>query len=99
MLHHKKEDWRTCYNCACAPVCNQINFNCSTHEIKHCPEECKYHIYNANPNRHGDISNILEPVHEWIRIHYPHDAKFLIDHNCAQLLLEHKYFFNDKTIF
>ncbi len=84
-MYHKKEDWRTCDNCASKHVCSHKG-----------AEECNFHIDKTSPQPYWHIQSALEPVWAWLNLHYPNETKLLIDKNSAQLLIEHKTFWNEE---
>lgn len=87
MKEHKREEWRTCQNCAHKSVCREA----SDPRL-----DCDHHIYNADPNRYGDIYELLQPVFEWLRVQYPNDTMMIIDGLASRLLIERKAFFDDS---
>lgn len=77
MTLHERKDWRTCDNCVHEKVCRfALNG-----EFK----DCKHHIYDADPKRYGDLQELIDPVCEWIRNHYPSDGKLIVDKYSATL--------------
>lgn len=88
MKEHKREEWRTCQNCAHMDVCSKRDLYAKV--------DCDHHIYNADPDRYGDISEILQPVFEWLRVQYPNDTVMIIDGLASRLLIERKTFFDDS---
>ena len=77
MTEHKREDWRTCGNCVHRDVCRfMLNGEF---------EGCEHHIYNANPKTYGDLQELIDPVCEWVRTHYPSDGKLVVDKYSATL--------------
>ena len=90
MKEHKREDWRTCRNCAHRNVCREVALDSKL--------DCDHHIYDADPNRYGDITEILHPVFEWLRVQYPNDAKMIVDDTSASLYIECKSFFDNSIM-
>lgn len=86
MKTNKRENWRNCENCIHNKVCTIVGTEL----------DCFEHIYNADPQRYGDITALLQPIFEWIKTHYPNDGKFVVDKNSAQLIMEHKTFFSNE---
>lgn len=85
MTEHKREDWRNCHNCVHETVCR---FNCVHETI--CKfalngKDCEHHIYNADPKIYGDLQELIEPVCEWVRTHYPSEGKLIVDKCSATL--------------
>lgn len=77
MTPHRRKDWRTCGNCVHEKVCRfALNG-----EYK----DCKRHIYDSDPKRYGDLQELIDPVCEWIRNHYPSDGKLIVDKYSATL--------------
>lgn len=74
MKEHKMEDWRNCNNCVHCVVCN-----------KDAVTKCEHHIYNADPKIYGDLQELINPVCEWVRTHYPSDGKLVVDKCSATL--------------
>lgn len=85
MKTYKVNEWRNCNNCIFNQMCNKKN-----------KINCLNHIYNADPKRYGDINELLEPIFNWINIHYPNDTKMIIDRTSATLLIEHKEYFSKE---
>lgn len=77
MIPHKKEEWRTCGNCV-------HNYVCRFKADKE-PKSCVNHIYNADPKTYGDLQELINPVCEWVRTHYPSDGKLIVD-KCSAIL-------------
>lgn len=77
MNPHERKDWRTCGNCVHNRVCKFRD-----KEENPC---CADHIYNADPKRYGDLQELIEPVCEWMRNHYPSEGKLTVDKYSAQL--------------
>lgn len=77
MTAHKREDWRNCSNCVHSWVCR--------FRMDKDPDSCANHIYNADPKRYGDLQELIDPVCEWIRNHYPSEGKLTVDKYSAQL--------------
>ena len=77
MTGHKREDWRTCDNCVHRSVCRFM----LNGEFK----DCERHIYNADPKTYGDLQELIDPVCEWIKTHYPSDGKLIVDKYSATL--------------
>lgn len=86
MKTNKREGWRKCENCVHRKVCTIVGTEA----------DCFDHIYDADAERYGDITALLHPVFDWLNHHYPNDAVFLVDHNSARLLVDHKSFFSDS---
>lgn len=77
MISHERKDWRTCGNCVHEKVCRfALNG-----EYK----DCKQHIYNADPKTYGDLQELIDPVCEWIKNHYPSDGKLIVDKYSATI--------------
>lgn len=72
MTTHKKEHWRNCDNCV-------HNYVCRFRTDNKDPESCVNHIYDADPKRYGDLEELVSPVTEWIRNHYPSEGKLIVD--------------------
>lgn len=78
MKPYEKKDWRTCGNCVHKYVCKFRK------EDKD-PSTCVNHIYNADPKTYGDLQELIDPVCEWIRNHYPSDGNLIVDKYSATL--------------
>lgn len=61
MTPHKRENWRTCANCA-------HNYVCKFRKEDKDPSTCVNHIYDADPKRYGDLQELVDPICEWIKI-------------------------------
>lgn len=78
MTPHERKDWRTCGNCV-------HKYMCRFRKDDKDPDSCVNHIYNADPERYGDLQELIDPVCEWIRTHYPSDGKLTVDKYSATL--------------
>ena len=58
-------------------------------------KDCNYHIYDANPQRYGDIYEMLKPVQEWIRIQYPNDTYLVVKSFYADLVMNKQIFIEE----
>lgn len=85
MKTYEKKDWRTCANCVHNRVCK-----------KESCKPCNDHIFDADPQIYGNFQELLEPVCEWLKIHYPNDSKLLIDTTSAELLIRKGSFYTHE---
>ena len=82
MKPYEKKDWRTCANCIHNRVCK-----------KESCKPCHEHIFDADPQIYGNFRELLEPICEWLKTHYPNDAQLLIDTTSAKLLIRKESFY------
>lgn len=83
---YRRKDWRTCDNCVHKNVCSVLNRE----------KECNYHIYDTDVERYGDFIELIKPIYEWLKIHYPNDAYLVVDKHCSEIVMQHKIFLNEK---
>jgi len=89
----EKTTWRTCDNCVHSYVCKFRKDNKD-------PKTCANHIYNADPNNYGDLQELIIPICEWIRKHYPSEGKLIIDKYSAifEIPIHSVFYFEDSPI-
>ena len=86
MQEYERTGWRTCQNCVHDSIC----------EKERQAKECNHHIYNADPNRYGDMQHLIDPIFEWLKCHYPNDTYIFIDKNKATIMIEHGGYFSKE---
>ena len=75
-------------NCVHMNVCQKFQIGMT--------KDCKCHIYDASPQRYGDFQELIEPIYKWLKIHYPNEAKLLIDYDSCELLINHRSYFSER---
>lgn len=85
MKSFERKDWRRCSNCVHKGVCQKLY-----------ADKCFDHIYDASPHNYGDLGELLEPIYEWLKTHYPNETKLLIDYNSCELLTNHRTYFSNE---